>query len=302
MSITIEALPTTPGQSRSFRQPEWLGKIRRATRRQPVSAVAALLFVLIGVAAIIGPALPLPNPSTPALTDRLVGPLTRGQDGTLHIAGTDQLGRDILSRAVAGARISLGLAAVTVIIAGAVGALLGLVAGYRGGVVDQIVMRWVDFQMAFPPLLFAVFLIYLIGASLLNLILLLAILAWTGNARIARAETLRVRAQPYVESAIAAGCSPARVALRHVLPQLWPLLLVVLTMEFGALVLAEASLSYLGLGVQPPDPSWGSMVAEGQDSITTGAWWVFATPGLAIFSTVLLARFATGWIEELLSS
>lgn len=269
-------------------------------RGRPVHLLSVtILLVLVGLA-VGGSALPLPDAGEQHLNARLSPPLTRTEDGTLHLAGTDQLGRDTLSRAIAGARVSLGIALATVLVAGPIGSIIGLVAGYRGGLVDQLVMRLVDLQMAFPTLLFAVFLLYLVGASVLNLVILLSILSWISYARMARAQTLALRNAVFVESATALGCSNLRILFRHILPHLVPVLTVVAVFDFGAVMLAEAGLSFLGLGVQPPDVSWGRMIAEGQAFIYSGGWWLFLLPGLAIFMTVLAARISSAWIQDFL--
>jgi peptide/nickel transport system permease protein len=269
---------------------------------QPLGAAAALGLLAILLVALLGPALPLPAPDAQALGDRLRAPLSRGRDGTLHILGTDQLGRDVLSRTIGGASVSLGIAGATVLVSGVVGSLVGLLAGYRRGATDFIAMRLIDVQMAVPPLLLAIFLLYLLGSSLVNLVLLLSILSWWSYARIVRAETLKLRSAPFVEAAVVAGCSERRVILRHLLPQLVPVLVVVAVLDVGSVMLAEAGISFLGFGVQPPDSSWGLLVADGQAFVTTGAWWLFGAPGLAIFATVLLARLASSWFQTLLAA
>jgi peptide/nickel transport system permease protein len=206
----------------------------------------------------------------------------------------------VLSRIVLGGRISLGVALAVVVLAGVAGSAAGLVSGYRLGLVDQGVMRLADLQMAFPPLLLAVFLLYLAGPSIRNLVLLLVAFGWVGFARIARAQTLSLRTRPFVEGAVALGCTEKRVLLRHILPHLLPALLVTAVFEFAAVMLAEAGLSFLGLGVQPPDASWGLMLAQGQSYITSGAWWLIAVPGLAIFLVTFPANLASRWAQELM--
>jgi peptide/nickel transport system permease protein len=273
--------------------------LRRSTRH-PFGAVTFAGLILIALLAVVGPALPLPDQERQSLRDRLLPPLSRDREGTLHLAGTDQLGRDVLSRTIAGARLSLGIAAGAVVISGFFGAMIGLIAGYRRGLPDFVAMRLVEIQMAVPPLLLAIFLLYLLGSSILNLIVLLSILNWWAYTRIVRGETLKLRSAAYIEAAVVAGCSQSRLLFRHLRPQLVPVLVVVAVLDFGAVMLAEAGISFLGFGVQPPDSSWGRMVAEGQTFVTTGAWWLFATPGLAIFATVLLARLSSSWVQEML--
>lgn len=293
------SLSTTQEQLSNWQSSPWKD-VWRSLRRRPAHllSVGGLGFMIL--LALVGPLLPFPDAREQDLSIRLAAPMTRSADGTIHWFGTDQLGRDILSRTIAGARVSLGIALATVLVAGPVGAVLGLVAGYRGGKFDQILMRVVDLQMAFPTLLFAIFLLYLVGASLLNLIILLSILSWISYARMARAQTLSLRNAVFVDSAAALGCSNVRILFRHLLPHLLPVLTVVAVFDFGAVMLAEAGLSFLGFGVQAPNVSWGRMIAEGQSFMYSGGWWLFLIPGLAIFLVVLSARISSSWVQELL--
>ena len=273
--------------------------VRRAIAKHPIGFVAALFLIGLVMLAIFEGALPLPDARAQSLVDRLLEPMERGSDGSLRLLGADQLGRDVLARLLVGARISLGIAIGTVILSGVVGSFVGLVAGYKGGAFDQIAMRLVDVQMAVPPMLLAIFLLYLIGPSLFNLVLLLAVLSWWSYARVVRAETLRVRSMAYIEAAVVSGASQWRILFRHILPQLTPVLVVIAVLDFATVILAEAGISYLGFGVQPPNTSWGRMVSEGQQFVTSGAWWLFIAPGAAIFVTVLLVRLSSEWIQAL---
>lgn len=267
-------------------------------KRRPLQFGAFAVFLAILAIALVGPALPLADPNDQNLLGRLSEPMSTDASGTFHIAGTDQLGRDVLSRVVSGARVSIGVALVTVALAGIIGSTIGLIAGYYGGIVDQVVMRLIDLQMAFPSMLIAIFLLYLLGSNLTNLVFLLVLLSWVGFARMARAQTLTVKTQTYVESAQVLGCHPIRILLRHILPQLAPVLLVIAVFDFAGVMLAEAGLSFLGLGVQPPDSSWGRMIAEGQQFVYSGGWWLFLIPGLAIFVTVLSAKLSSDLFQE----
>jgi peptide/nickel transport system permease protein len=278
------------------------GRLARATRADRLGAAAFLVLVMVVLITVLGPALPLPESDSPSLGDRLTAPMTTGKDGTLHLFGTDQLGRDVLARTISGAVVSLGVAIAAVIISGTVGTILGLLAGYRGGMLDYMTMRLVDFQMAMPALLLAIFLLYLIGTSIFNLVMLLSILGWYSYTRIVRSETLRLRSAAFIDAAVVIGCSPWRIMRHHLLPQVVPLLIVIAVLDFSTVILAEAGISFLGFGVQPPDTSWGRMIAEGQAFITTGAWWLFAAPGLALFITVLSVRLSSGWISSLLTT
>jgi peptide/nickel transport system permease protein len=282
--------------------PTILARIARASRRSPVGTVAIVFLLLVVGIVLLGPVLPIPDPQAPSLTDRLRGPFSRNADGTLHLLGTDQLGRDVLSRTIYGGRISLGVALAAVIVSGIFGTMLGLVAGYRGGIFDYAVMRLVDFQMAMPSLLLAIFLIYLLGPSLLNLVILLSVLSWSSYTRIVRSDTLGLRSADYVDAAIIGGANQRRILGKHILPQVLPVLSVVAVFDFSAVILAEAGISFLGFGVQPPQTSWGRMISEGQEFITTGAWWLFAAPGVSIILTVLSVRLGSSWVGHLLGS
>jgi peptide/nickel transport system permease protein len=176
---------------------------------------------------------------------------------------------------------------------------VGLIAGYRRGWLDQVVMRLVDLQMAFPAMLLAIFLLYLVGSSVTNLVVLLTIFSWAGFARVARAETLRVRNLPFVEGAVAVGARTDRILWRHILPHLVPVLSVLAVFDFAGVMLAESSLSFLGLGIQPPGSSWGLMLADSREHVYTGGWWLFLIPGAALFITTLSASLSSRWLQEL---
>lgn len=275
-------------------------RVWREVRRRPLYAFASVLLVSVLAIAAFGFLLPLPEADVPSLRDRLLAPMERGESGTLHLMGTDHLGRDIAARMVSGARVTVGIAATVASIGAVVGSLMGLVAGYRRGAFDAIVMRIADLQMAFPALLLAIFILYVLGAGIWQLIGLLAFLSWMSFARYARAQTLSLRAQPFVEAATGLGASELRILLRHVLPQLLPLLVMITVLDFGTVMLAEAGLSFLGMGTQPPSASWGSMVADGREFVAAGAWWLFIFPGLAVFITVFAANLTSRWAQELM--
>ena len=277
-------------------------RIARELRRRPLYALAAALLASIITTAIVAPWLPLPEHSAPVLADRLLTPLSRGQDGTVHLLGTDQLGRDVMARTLVGARITVGIAAGVVLIGSLLGSTLGLIAGYTRGLPDQIVMRVADLQLAFPYLLLAILVLYILGPGIRQLVFLLAALSWVQFARMTRAQTLSLREEPYVEAAVALGASTPRLLWRHILPQMLPVLAMIAVLDFGTIMLAEAGLSFLGFGVQPPDASWGAMVADGRQFVNAGAWWLFLTPGLAIFLAVFAANLTSRWAQELLGT
>lgn len=296
---TLAAVPTTSTAS----SPAWRKQAKVAQHHVVSNKTGAigLAFFLIFVTIILAsPLLPLPDAQAPNLIDRLKAPGHVSADGTTHWLGTDQLGRDVLSRMLLGGCVSLLVAGLTVLISGSIGTAVGLLAGFRGGWIDSTVMRLVDFQMALPSLLLAIFLLYIIGSSVFNLVLLLSIMSWYSYTRVVRSEVLRLKSAVYVDAARSIGATDSRLMFLHILPQVMPILLVIAVFDFGVVMLTESSISFLGLGIQPPDTSWGRMISEGQTFITTGAWWVFAAPGAGIFLTVLSLRLSSGWLTKVL--
>lgn len=213
-----------------------------------------------------------------------------------HLLGTDHLGRDILSRVIYGARVSLLVGTAVVLLAGTFGVIMGLLAGYRGGRTDSFIMRWIDTQVAFPGLLLALIILAVIGPSMITVIIVLALNGWMVYGRMTRSAVLSVRQTPYVEAAEVIGCSSGRVIFRHILPNLTSPLITLAILEFARIVLAEAALSFLGLGIQPPATSWGLDVATGKDYIFR-AWWLVTMPGIAISITVLAVNLVASWMR-----
>ncbi len=257
----------------------------------------AVLGVILACA-LFGPWIAPRAPGAISLSARLVPPswLPNGRPG--HLLGTDQLGRDVLSRIIAGARVSLAVAGLVVMLGGAVGTAAGIAAGYSGGRWDSLIMRVVDVQVAFPGLLLAMLMLAVIGPSLATLILVLAFSGWMVFARLARSVTLSLRHAPYIEAAALLGCSPFRVLWRHLLPNLAVPLATLAVLEFAHMVLAEAALSFLGVGVQPPLTSWGLDVASGRNYVFR-AWWLATFPGLAIALTVLSVNLVAAWLRQI---
>lgn len=259
------------------------------------------LFGLVVVAALVVAAVAAPliaphDPDAASLGDRLQPPLFADGGSWNHVFGTDALGRDVLSRLIFGSRVSLIVGVSVVAIAGTFGVVVGLVAGYKGGRIDAFAMRVVDVQVAFPGLLLALIILAVISPSLKTLIIVLALNGWMVYARIARGIVLSVREMPYVEAAEVIGCRSRRVIFRHILPNLVSPLLTLGVLEFARIVLAEAALSFLGLGIQPPSISWGLMVADGKDYLLS-AWWVITFPGLALTVTVLGINLFASWLR-----
>jgi len=269
-------------------------------RRRDGAAIAGLVVLAAAVAAaVFAPALAPADPLKNDLLDRLTPPMWSAGGGAGHPLGTDTLGRDVLSRLLYGARVSLLVGLAAVIVSGAVGVVLGILAGYYGGWLDDLLMRLGDVQLAFPVLLLGVALLSVLGAGLLNLVLVLAVSGWITYARIVRGETLSLREREFVDAARGLGAGDLHVMRRHVLPNVWAPLAVVATFSVARTIIAEASLSFLGLGIPAPAPSWGAMLDEGRNYITTG-WWLALFPGLAILLVVLGINLVGDWLRDVL--
>jgi peptide/nickel transport system permease protein len=258
----------------------------RRLRRDPGALAAALVILAFILAAIFAPLL---TPYDPARPNPATGFRTTPPSAT-HPLGTDRAGRDVLARLLFGARISLMVGFGSQVLSLVLGIIFGLLAGFFGRWVDVLVSRFVEILQAFPSLLFIIVLSVSLGAGLLTAYLALGIVGWASVARIVRSETLALRSAEYVEGARALGASSARVIFRHILPGALPSLIVIYTIGVGGAILGEATLSFLGLGVQPPTPSWGQMIADGQSYLTT-AWWMSVFPGLAIAVLVVAFNF-----------
>jgi len=237
---------------------------------------------LMGVFATLAPY----DPNWLDTTARLTPPTLSLSGLGRHALGTDQLGRDILSRVIYGTRISLTVGSVSVVAAGIIGLVLGLIAGYRGGWIDAVIMRVVDIVLSFPYILLAISIVAVLGASLRNIIIVFTLSSWVVYARVVRGAVLPLRNREYVLAALTVGCSPARIVLRHVLPNIVSPLIVIASFELARIIVTEATLGFLGLGVPPPAPSWGSMLADGRNYIQM-AWWIGTFPGLALTMAVL---------------
>ena len=262
-------------QRRSFLQ-----RFMRRTFANPISAFALIVVIVLAVVAVIGPAIAPYDPLRPDFR-RIAEP-----PSAQHWFGTDQNGRDILSRIIHGTRISVSIGVAAVLLGLAVGTTMGLVAGYFGGRVDSILMRAVDVMLAFPGILLAILIISVLGSSVLNIIIALAVFSVPTFARVSRGSALTLRTLDYVQAARAVGGSPMRVLLRHVLPNAWAPVVVYGTLRCATAILGGAALSFLGLGISPPTPEWGLMVSQGRE-IMRSAPHVMLFPGLAIFITVL---------------
>jgi len=262
------------------------------------TALASLVVVAcFALMALLAPWIAPQDPTDADLFRRLLPPAWMEGAEPGFWLGADGLGRDILSRLIHGARVSLSVAAIVVGIAAVIGTLAGLAAGYLRGWVDVAVSRLVDTLLGFPYLVFAIGLMAMMGPGLHNIILALVLKEWVFTCRVVRGETLVAREQDYVEAARAIGCGPRHIMLREILPNVLSPVLVVATFRMAYVIIMEASLSFLGLGVQPPTPSWGSMVADGRDFLVE-AWWVSTLPGLAILLLVLSINLASQGLRD----
>lgn len=252
----------------------------------PQVALGLAIVGLMLAVVVLGPLVVPYGPRTQELAARLQPPFWVGAGSWDHPLGTDQLGRDVLSRMIHGLRISLLVGGLAVVLSGAIGVTLGLLSGYFGGRVDDLLMRVCDVQLSIPLTLLAIAVIAVVGASLPTLVAVLGLTQWVMYARVVRGEVLSLRQKEFVEAAQAVGCSDRRILLTCILPNALPTILVTATLRTATVIMIEAGLSYLGLGIQPPDPSLGSMLSEGQQYMGT-AWWLGTFPGLAIVLIVL---------------
>jgi peptide/nickel transport system permease protein len=259
--------------------------------RWPVLLLGALIIF-----AVFAPWIAPLDPDRQNLLARLKAPGFEARGATFWL-GSDELGRDILSRVIYGARISISVAVLSVLLSGVVGVIVGMAAGYLRGWPETILMRLVDIFLSIPAILLAIITVAVLGPGFINVILVLALTRWPRYARVAYGQTLAVANRPFVTLARAMGASPARVLALHILPNIIGTILVVATLEFGLMVLFEAGLSFLGLGVQPPTASWGSMLSTGRNYVGS-AWWIAAFPGIALFLLVLSANLIGDQISD----
>jgi peptide/nickel transport system permease protein len=261
----------------------------------PTIPIAILLGVLL--VAIFANVIAPHNPEVGVLGDRFRPPAWQTNGTIDHLLGTDHLGRDVLSRLIFGARISVIVGLMVIIVAGVVGTGLGIISGYMGRWVDQVIMRLTDAWLALPALTFAIFLAAIIGPSASNIIIILALVYWTRYARVIRGEVLSVRERDYVRLAVVAGCSKWKIMRKHILPNVINSAIVLATLQLGQVIIAEAALSFLGVGVPPPQPAWGLMLADGKKGLMAGYWWLTVLPGSCIMLMVLSANLLGDWLR-----
>lgn len=275
-----------------------LGRAARSmvAARWPLLALVILLIVL--VVALLGPLIAPMDPNRQNIMVRLAGPMAEGPGGSTFLLGSDALGRDVFSRLLYGARVSLVVGVAAIAVGGTIGVCAGLLAGYFRGWVDDVIMRLGDIQLAFPFILLAIMFLVVLGPGLFNLILVLGVGQWVTYARIVRAQTLSLREKEFVEAARAMGDSTGSIIFRTILPNIMAPLTVVASFNVASVILAEASLSFLGLGVPPETPTWGSMLAQSRDQLIANKWWLAIFPGVAIVLTVLSFNIIGDWLRD----
>ena len=277
-------------------------KFRGRTKRKSIFlevtfVLPTLVFLLAIIMALFAPLLAPYDPIQPVPTDRLMPPFFMEGGSTDHILGTDGLGRDIMSRVIYGTQISLSIAVLVIFITSSIGTVLGILSGYLGGRVDAFLMRITDMSMAFPPILIAILFAAAIGPSYWTVVIALSLLGWAPTARLIRGEALRIREEDFVAQARVIGASPFRIMFRHIFPNVINPLIVVATLAVGLVILTEAVLSFLGVGIPPPTATWGNMVDGGRSYLST-AWWISLFPGIAIGLVVLAGNFLGDWIRD----
>jgi len=250
------------------------------------------------IAALFSPQVAPHNPVRERLLDRLLPPAW-AKDGEWHyVLGTDHLGRDVVSRIIYGSRVSLIVGFTAMLIGGSLGIALGVTAGYVGGRCDDVVMALADMQLAFPTILLAITIIAVLGPSFANLVVVIGISGWVTYARIARAQVLSLREKEFIEAIRAQGGGPQRIICRHILPNILSPLIVIATLDLARTIILESTLSFLGLGIQPPTPSWGGMLSDGREYLLS-AWWIATFPGVVLMLTALSFNRLGDWVRDL---
>ncbi len=286
---------TTKVQTSLGREKAAIVKAYDFMRRWPVIP-AVLLFILV-ICGVFAPLVAPYSPTGAILRDRNTPPAWDEAGSSRYLLGADHQGRDILSRVIYGARISLIVAGVSLSIGLTVGITLGMISGYFGGWIDEVIMRMIDLQLAIPLILVALVIVIVVGQSFIVLVGILSVNSWSFFARQVRGETLKLRTTDYVALAKVSGASTPRILYRHIFPGVVNIVSVLATLQVGNLILTEAILSFLGAGIPPPTPSWGSMISDGRTYLSS-AWWIAFFPGIAIFLTVLAFNFLGDWLRD----
>lgn len=291
MTLTTETRTGVPGGSTG-----WLKTGYSWFRNYPVLPLAIILVLV--VAAVFAPFLTTHDPERAiTLDDNEIAPFWDPEGSTKYILGTDHLGRDVLARIIFGTRISLLVGLTVLLIGGTVGTTIGIISGYFGGNIDELLMRVVDMTLAVPFILVALVVAIILGNSLTIIVILLTTFFWTAFARQVRAETLQLKTMDYVAFSKLSGASAIRIMYKHILPGVFSTLMVISTLTIGTVILVESILSFLGVGVPGPTPTWGAMISDGRNYLTTG-WWIAFFPGIALLLTVLAFNFLGDWLRD----
>jgi peptide/nickel transport system permease protein len=274
----------------------WVVNGWRQVKRYPLFSLGILIFVLV-IPAIFAPLVAPYDPYMGSLSNRLTPPVWQDGGSMEHILGTDKLGRDMLSRIIYGARVSLTVSLIAIFVGGIIGTVLGLISGYFGGKTDAVIMRLVDISLSIPTILLALVLVAAVGPSFGTVITVLIVLLWARYARLTRGETLALKERDFIARARVAGASNTRIMFRYLFPNVVNSLIVLATLQVGYVILLESALSFLGAGLPRAEPAWGVMVADGRELIVT-AWWVSMFPGVAIMLTVLSLNLLGDWLRD----
>lgn len=280
------------------RRSRWVRIVGR-WRRSPVGIVGTVMVATVLFVALMAPILAPHDPTQHHRRERLLPPAWLEGSNPAYLLGTDQLGRDIYSRVLYGSRISVIIGVSAVLVSGTIGATMGLVAGFYGRRIDTLISRFIDIFLSIPFIILVLSVIGVLGPSLLTIILVLGFTGWASYARVVRGETLSIREREYVLAARVIGSSGLRIAFREILPNTFASVIVLATLDVSSTILAESALSYLGLGVQPPTVTWGLMIADGREYLSS-AWWMAVFPGLAISYTVLGIIFLGDWLRDVI--
>ncbi|MBC8280283.1 MAG: ABC transporter permease [Chloroflexi bacterium] len=270
-------------------------KVLAALKGAPL--IPLFIIVVFTLSALLADLITFHDAYKVSLPDRLIPPFWQDGGTISHPLGTDPLGRDVLTRIIYGTRVSIIIAGAALTIGGGFGTLVGLTAGFYGGKIDTLLMRLADITLAFPLILFAILMVMVIGPSMMNVIVAISLVLWARYARVIRGEVLGLMQRDFIARARVSGASDWRIMMRHLLPNVMPTLIVLLTLQVGWVIIVEASLSFLGAGIPPPTPAWGSMLADGREYVST-AWWVTTAPGIAIMLVVLAFNLSGDWLRE----
>ncbi|HEY7656653.1 MAG TPA: ABC transporter permease [Burkholderiales bacterium] len=274
----------------------WVVDGWRQVKRYPLFSLGILVFVLV-IPAVFAPWVAPHDPYLGTLSNRLTPPVWQDGGTMEHILGTDKLGRDMLSRIIYGARVSLTVSLIAIFVGGIIGTVLGLISGYFGGKTDAVIMRLVDISLSIPTILLALVLVAAVGPSFGTVVTVLIVLLWARYARLTRGETLAIKERDFIARARVAGASHTRIMFKYMFPNVVNSLIVLATLQVGYVILLESALSFLGAGLPRAEPAWGVMVADGRELIVT-AWWVSMFPGLAIMLTVLALNLIGDWLRD----